>query len=71
MFFYLGDSVYSLIFLIGVMGGIGTAFICVYPMIVVARAFRQFRPMAIASVNLGSPIASLIMPPVASFLLNR
>ena len=56
---------------IGCIAGIGGSFFSIYPLSVVGRAFKRFRPIALAIVNLGAPFGAFIMPFAASGLLDR
>ena len=56
---------------IGCIAGMGGSFFSIYPLNVVGRAFKRFRPAALAIVNLGAPVGSFIMPYAANGLLSR
>ena len=70
-FNWTGNSVWVPIIAIGCIAGISGSFTSIYPMNVVARAFKRFRPIAIAIVNLGAPVGAFIMPYAASGFLVR
>jgi MFS family permease len=68
---FVGKSVAALIILIGFICGTVSAPFFIYPLNLVGTAFDRFRPIAIGVVNLGAPVGFLVMPYVASALLQK